>query len=330
MELRQLEYFVAVVEEASFTRAAERLHIAQPGVSAQVRKLERELGQELLDRTGRTICPTEAGLAVLPYARAALAAVDAARHAVEELTGLVRGQVTLGTVTSLGPAIRLPELLDTFHRAHPAVEIGLQEDTSERLLQSLRNGGVDLAVVSLAGDPPEGIGCRVVARETLVLAVAHDDPLAGRTETGLEVLAQRPLMCLPRGTGLRTIVDRACAVAGVRPKVAFEAGDPNTLAQLTGRGLGIAVLPESLVRYYAAELTAVNTRPVLRGSLALAWRTAGPVSPGARAFLRHAQALLPPADQGRPGVRGAPLKAPGLPPAEAAAPVRSATPTPPG
>ncbi|KOG56021.1 LysR family transcriptional regulator, partial [Streptomyces varsoviensis] len=79
MELRQLEYLVAVVEEASFTKAAARLHVAQPGVSAQVRQLERELGQSLLDRSGRTVRPTEAGAAVLPYARAALAAVDGAR-----------------------------------------------------------------------------------------------------------------------------------------------------------------------------------------------------------------------------------------------------------
>src|SRR3954467_2389851 len=100
MELRQLEYFVTVVEEAGFTRAAERVHVAQPGVSAQIRRLERELGQELLDRSGRSVRLTEVGAAVLPYARAALAAVDGVRLAVDELTGLLRGQVAIGTVTS--------------------------------------------------------------------------------------------------------------------------------------------------------------------------------------------------------------------------------------
>src|SRR5215211_2069694 len=100
MELRHFEYFVAVAEESSFTRAAARVHVAQPGVSAQIRQLERELVQELFDRSGRTVRLTEVGEAVLPYARAALEAVDGARCAVEDLTGLLRGQVAVGMVTA--------------------------------------------------------------------------------------------------------------------------------------------------------------------------------------------------------------------------------------
>src|SRR5471032_2460506 len=98
MELRQLEYFVAVAEEANFTRAAERVHISQSGVSAQVRQLERELGQPLLDRSGRSVRLTEVGEAVLPFARAALDAADGARLTVDQLAGLVRGQVKVGMV----------------------------------------------------------------------------------------------------------------------------------------------------------------------------------------------------------------------------------------
>src|SRR3954466_14927911 len=123
MELRQLEYFVTVVEEAGFTRAAARLHVAQPGVSAQIRRLERELGQELLDRSGRSVRLTEVGAAVLPYARAALAAVDGVPLAVDERTGLLRGQVAIGTVTS--HSFDLPGLLADFHEDHPAVQITL-------------------------------------------------------------------------------------------------------------------------------------------------------------------------------------------------------------
>src|SRR5438270_8481792 len=113
MELRQLEYFVAVAEERNFTRAAERVHVAQPGVSAQIRRLERELGQELLDRSGRAVRLTEVGSAVLPYARAALAAVEGARLAVDELTGLLRGHVRVGMVTSHDEDV--PGLLAAFH-----------------------------------------------------------------------------------------------------------------------------------------------------------------------------------------------------------------------
>src|SRR5215470_6493098 len=109
MELRQLQYFVTVVEEANFTRAAARMHVAQPGVSAQIRQLERELGHELLDRGGRSVTVTEVGAAVLPFARAALAAVEGARLAVDELAGLVRGHVAFGMITS--HAFDIPGLL---------------------------------------------------------------------------------------------------------------------------------------------------------------------------------------------------------------------------
>src|SRR2546430_10553165 len=116
MELRQLEYFVTVAEEANFTRAAVRLHVAQPGVSAQVRGLERELGEELLDRSGRTVRLTEVGAAVLPYARAALGAVAGAHDVVAEFTGLVRGHVNVGMVTSVSThELDLVGLLAGFH-----------------------------------------------------------------------------------------------------------------------------------------------------------------------------------------------------------------------
>lgn len=98
MDIRQLRYFVTVAEEANFTRAAARLHLAQPGVSAQVRQLEKELGHLLLDRSGRAVTLTEVGEAVLPYARAAIGAVEAVRQTADEFTGLLRGQVTLGLV----------------------------------------------------------------------------------------------------------------------------------------------------------------------------------------------------------------------------------------
>ena len=134
MELRQLEYFVAVAEDANFTRAAERLHVAQPGVSAQIKQLERELGLPLLDRTGRTVTLTEAGAAVLPFARAALGAVAGSKQAVDELTGLVRGRVAIGTITSC-PAVAIADLIDGFHRTYPGIEITLSQDNSDRLDQ---------------------------------------------------------------------------------------------------------------------------------------------------------------------------------------------------
>src|SRR6478735_9102003 len=129
MELRQLEYFVAVAEAANFTRAAERVHVAQPAVSAQIQRLERELGQQLLDRSRRAVRLTAAGEAALPYARAVLAAVAGMHVAVDELTALVRGTVTIGTVTSHN--VDMPALLADFHADHPNVEITLSTDSSD-------------------------------------------------------------------------------------------------------------------------------------------------------------------------------------------------------
>jgi DNA-binding transcriptional LysR family regulator len=129
IDLKWLRSFVVVAEEASFTRAASRVHVAQPGVSAQVRRLESELGQQLLDRSGRSVRLTEVGSAVLPFARAALDAVANARLAVDELAGLVRGQVTVGMVSGCALPI-LAELLAAFHDRYPGVAITLVEEDS--------------------------------------------------------------------------------------------------------------------------------------------------------------------------------------------------------
>ncbi|MEU8892350.1 LysR family transcriptional regulator [Streptomyces sp. NPDC048442] len=294
MELRQLEYFVTVADLASFTKASEALHVSQPGVSSQVRKLERELGQDLLDRSSRTVRLTAAGATVLPYARAALATVSSIREAVDELSGLVRGRVTVGTITSLDRSIGLPALLASFHEAYPGVEIGLTEDGSDRLLEALDSGRIDLAIIGRTGAPPPGITLHDIVNEPLVAAVGHQDPLAGRAHINLDELADRALIWLTRGTGLRTAVEAACEAAGFRPRIAFEAADPHVLAQLAGRGLGVAVLPVSVARANEAEVHRIDiVRPRIHCRLALAWRTNGPTSPAGAALTAHARALLP-------------------------------------
>lgn len=292
MELRQLEYLVTVVEEASFTRAAQRCHVAQPGVSAQIRQLERELGQVLLDRSGRTVRPTEAGAAVVPYARAALDAAAGIRLAVDELTGLVRGHLAVGMVASVS-SINLPAVLAGFAQRHPGVEITLTEADSASLLSALAAHRLDASFVGLPGQVPAGIEAEVVADVPLVAVVAPADPLSTRNTITLHVLAQRPLITLPQGTGLRTVIDRACASAGVQPRVAFEASDPHVLAELAGRGLGVAIVTEPAARACRGQLHALAiTRPRMRGRLALAWRAEGPTSPAARSFISHARAVL--------------------------------------
>jgi DNA-binding transcriptional LysR family regulator len=291
MELRQLEYLVAVAEEASFTRAAERVHVAQPGVSAQVRRLERELGHDLLDRSERTVRLTDVGAAVLPYARAALDAVGCVRSAVEEMTGLVRGRVAVGMVTAC--TVRgLFDLLADFHRAHPGVEVLLSEDDSLHLVDAVRQGRLDLALVGVADTVPRGVETLVVADEAVVAAVAPDHPLAraGRSSIAVAELAGYPLISLPPGTGLRACLDQACARAGFEPPVALEASSPGVVAQLAGEGLGVAIVPESGAA--PMGLHPLPTEPPMRGQLALVWRESGPSSPAARALVTRARSTF--------------------------------------
>lgn len=293
MELRQLAYFVAVTETANFTRAAARLHVAQPGVSAQIRLLEKELGQPLLDRSGRTVRLTEAGAAVLPHARAALASVEAVRHAVDELTGLIRGRVAVGMVTSLQARFDLPGLLAGFHQDHPGVEITLTEDRTDHLIEALRTGRLDLAIVALPGATPPGLATETIVDEPFVAVVAPDDPMADRTEADLAAIADRALLVLPRGTGMRTCIDDAYAAAGLEPHIAFEAGDPNLLAHFAARGLGMAIIPTSLAETHPEHLHTITiTHPHLHGRLALAWPTNTPTSPAAQTLTHRARTWL--------------------------------------
>jgi DNA-binding transcriptional LysR family regulator len=288
MELRQLEYLVAVAEEANFTRAAARLHVAQPGVSAQIRQLERELGHTLLDRSTRTVQPTEAGAAVLPHARAALRAVANARVAIDELAGLLRGHLSVGTVAARGP-VDLPGWLADFHRDHPGIEITLAEDSSERLIDSLNSGRLDVALIGLADTTPPGLAIEVVTDRPLVAIVGPGHPLAGCRGVRLEDLVSHPLITLPAGSGIRTALDAGFAAARLRPRIAFEASDPAVLVRLADSGLGIAILPaaEALAPRPARLHEVSITDPPMRARLALAWRAGTPGAPAANALVRH-------------------------------------------
>src|ERR1019366_1553137 len=271
-----VEYFVAVAEEASFTRAATRVHVAPPGVSAQVRRLESELGQQLLDRSGRSVRLAEVGTAVLPFARAALSAVANARLAVAELAGLVRGQVTVGMVGGCALPV-LAELLAGFHDLYPGVSIALTEENSGRLVELLRESQLDLALIGSAGDPVSGVETAVIVAEELVAAVHPGHPLAAPGAVTAHALRALPLVSLPRGTGVRAALDAPCAQAGFAPRIVFEASAPPMVAQLATPGLGVAIIPASA----ATTATAATIVPI--------HQPVDTVPPGARVELRAAR-----------------------------------------
>ena len=286
MELRHLEYFVAVAEELSFTRASRRLHVVQSGVSSAIQGLERELGAALFDRDRHRVTLTEAGRALLPEARATLVAAQAAADAVAEAMAGLRGTLSIGTMISTG-SVDVPALLGRFHEQHPGVLVRLRAMPrgSADLAREVINGGLDLALLSLPGEAPSGLAVRPLAHEPLMLICAAKHRLASEEAVRLEALAEETFVDFPVGWGTRTIVDRAFAAAGIDRQVAFEVADYGMATGLVGNGLGVAFVPTSA----AAGLDGVARVPV--ESAALNWRilvatsATRRASAAARAFL---------------------------------------------
>lgn len=294
MELRHLEYFVTVADERSFTRAAARLHVVQSGVSAAIKALEHELGLPLLERTAKRFALTDAGAALLPRARATLDAAQAARDAVDEVRGGLRGTVRLGTLTAVG-LIDVPALLGAFHQANPEVTVQLTVSTrgSLGLTDALTDGRLDLAFVSWPGRPPAGIHIRQFLQVPLELVVPAGHRLATLAECRIEDLAEEPFVDFPIGFGNRTLVDRAFAAAGVGRRVTVEVIDISTGASFVRHGLGIAILPRFAVREDRGLAVLTVTGADLDWPLGVAVSAVRAPSAAARALLALIEDSLP-------------------------------------
>lgn len=241
MEIHQLEYFTAIVDEGSFTAAAHRLHVTQSGVSTQVAKLERELGQPLFAR-GRTVALTPAGEALLPLARNVLVGLEAISATAEEFAGAIRGTVRLGVF----PGCAIPGFLDVvagFRKTHPGITLRMREDTASELHRSVLDSSLDIALTGYAGEAPAGVATHLVRQQRLC-AFSTGDLLLPDEPTVADV-QQHPVLCLPSGSGVRSAYDRACELAGRSPRVDIEASSPHTLLGLAERGGGVAVLPST-------------------------------------------------------------------------------------
>jgi DNA-binding transcriptional LysR family regulator len=295
MELRQLAYFVAVAEERNFTRAAERIPIAQPAISQQIRRLESELGERLFVRDRRGVSLTPAGQALLPNARATLAAVEGGREAVAALSGLLTGRLVLGLVHPL-PDRRVPRLLGAFHRAHPAIELTLIEDQTDALLAGVEAGELHAALIGLGryDRAPTNAQSLLVAREPVVVAVHPRHQLAGRDSIPLRALRDEPMVTLTRASKLRSILEAACQGVGFVPRIAAETSDLGVVVELAAEQLGVAVLPSSALDGTTGLVQLRLSHPKLDRRIVLAWQSA--ISPpAARAFLALAHEHLSPA-----------------------------------
>ena len=289
MELRHLQFFVAVAEELSFTRASRRLHVVQSAVSSAIQGLERELGALLFDRDRHRVALTDAGQALLPEARATLAAAQAALDAVAQAQAGLRGTLTVGTMVSIG-TVNVAGLLGRFHTTHPGVSVHLRHAPagSAGLAAQVIAGELDLALVALPGPAPAGLRLQPLTEEPLILIAARHHPLAGRG-VSLAQLTGEDFVDFPPGWGNRTVADRAFAAAGLDRRVPFEVTEFPSAASLVRNGLGIAFIPQS-----AADLTGLGVigldGPALRWRVSVATPTARRLSAAARAF---AAELLP-------------------------------------
>ena len=288
MEIRQLRYFEAVVRHRHFTRAAEELHVAQSALSHQVRRLERELGIELLTRTTRTVTPTEAGELVAARGRAVMAELDALRGEVDELRGLVRGHVSVGALL-FGGDLDIPSTLARFSATFPEVEVGLREGTALRMVEMLADGTIDVAF-ALELEPPEGLERIELSTEELALAMRPGHPLAGEGALAVAALRGSRLIVFEHGASTRQLVDAALVEAEIRPQVALEANDLALVRSLVAEGLGLAILPRSFLERPGPRVSIRALRPELRMKVVLWWRSDRRLSPAAQAFVEFTAA----------------------------------------
>lgn len=257
--------------------------MVQSALSHQIARLEKELGARLFDRTSRSVRLTAAGEAFVPVARQALEAAERARAEVAAATGEVRGRLAVGAITTVA-AVDLACELGAFRQRCPQVRISLQTEMSDRLLEQVRQGVLDVAFVGLVpGARTVGVRERELARGELVAVVPPGHPLAGRERTTLARMARETFVDFTAGSAARRQRDDAFRAAGLTSEVAFEVTTVEFLAKLVRAGLGVGMVPEAI----AAELAGlhiVRVRPAPERTERVVWSGLGP-SPAAVAFL---------------------------------------------
>ncbi len=298
MDLRQIEYVVAVARTGHVTQAARELRVAQSALSRQIQQVERELGVRLFDRSTRRLRPTAAGEAFVARGDRLLADVRALHEEMQRFRGPHRGRVTIGALPLVAEQ-RLPALLCLFHALYPGVELALREDNTMPLLALLEAGQLDLAVVHQLKELfPNGLPTGLVAEplfvEELVLIVASDHALAlmepGPGPVSLHALREETFIAFKPGSGLRPTLLQSCAGVGFEPRIAVESGEVSSVRALVSAGLGIALVPRSAVEASGPPVRIVALEaPAPSRTVSLVWRDDGHRSATATAVLRVAR-----------------------------------------
>lgn len=290
MEFRQLQYVLQIAQERNFSRAAEKLHIAQPSLSQQLSKLEKELGVLLFQRNTSSVELTYAGARFVEQAEAILAAAELLRQEMEDISQLRSGRVVVGSMPITGAHL-LPHVLPLFKSKYPAIEIALLEDSSMNLEKLTAGGQTDLSLLSLplAAD---GLDYEELGREPIDLAVPPGHPLAGRAVSGkataLRELESEPFIVLKQGQGFRKLTFELCRSAGFEPRVVFESSNMETIKSLVAAGMGVTLVPHFIARAPRSEFVPVYlplAEPVPFRTLVIAYRKGRSLSKAALAFI---------------------------------------------
>jgi LysR family transcriptional regulator, hydrogen peroxide-inducible genes activator len=283
MELHQLRYFCAVADSGSFSRAAEHSHVSQPSLSQQILKLEAELGARLFDRLGRSVRLTEVGKAFLPRALSVLRELEAARSEVVESKESVSGQVSVGVIPTVSPYL-LPPVIAAFAKLFPKATVTVLEDITPVLLERLRAGSIDIAILALPVRGHEFEASPLVT-EPLFAALPQNHRLARNSSIALHELRKEPFLLLRDGHCFRENAVAACDRARVSPQVVFESGQFSSLLGLVGAGVGVSLVPAMAVdRRAKVRFVRISDPAAARtiGALILRGRS---VSRANRAFL---------------------------------------------
>ena len=318
MELRHLRTIAAVARTGSFTKAGEELHLAQSAISQQIRRLENELGIQVFTRSSRSVELTAEGRLVLDYAHRVLHEVEGLQNELEELSGLLRGELKLGGMYPTG-LYDLADVIADFHTRHPGVAIHMVERTQDELLERLRTDELDAAFTAVDPDAlGEDFAASLVFEEEFVVALARRPRARGMRPHHLRAAGRRGSRDVPRELALRLRLEKAMAKLRLAPRNAFICTEMGAVRALVSKGLGVAALPRSIA---AEPGPAITFRPVgpelLTWPTALVWRADRRQPPAAKAFLQlGSSAPKRPVGRSRRSARGVgrrPLRSRGEP-----------------
>ncbi|HEY5753190.1 MAG TPA: LysR family transcriptional regulator [Chthoniobacterales bacterium] len=282
MDLRSLGVFVEVVQAGGFTAAGKRVFLTQPSISRVIKQLEDEIGQPLIMRHRRRITLTDTGAVVFQRALALRAEADRLKTDVANLSGLTRGQVSLG-MPSVGGTLFVP-LVKMFRERYPGIELRLFEMSAKATEAALLTNDLDLGTLSLPVDPNR-FQFVTLARDFLAVAVPLNSHWAARDSITLPELAKEPLVLLPEGFALSDKIDAASRACGFAPIVAGRSAQSQFIAGLVESGVGIALLPRSVLRGFPSVAAIELREPTIEWHIALAWSRAGHLSHAARAVV---------------------------------------------